>query len=55
MQTETIERKEYSYQIGGVALKFTLRTDVKSELKAWKELMERAMVDVVADIEALNK
>ncbi len=54
MQSETIQRKEYVYTLGTVQLKFTLRTDVKAELKAWKELMEKAMVDVKADLEALG-
>lgn len=31
-----------------------LRTDVKAELKAWVELMERAMVDVKEDLKNVN-
>lgn len=54
MTTETVQRKEYVYALGGVQLKFTLRTDVKTELKAWKELMERAAIDIDADLAALK-
>ena len=55
MARESIQRKEYIYSIGGVQLKFTLRTDVKSEMKTWLELMARAKTDVEEDLKALDK
>lgn len=55
MVRENIQRKQYTYSVGGVQLQFTLRTDVKSEMKTWLELMARAKTDVEEDLKALDK
>lgn len=54
MTASTVQKKDYSYEIGGTSLRFTLRTDVKIELKAFLELMERAREDIQKDLAALN-
>ena len=54
MEASQIQRKEYAYSIGATQLKFTLRTDVKIEMKAWLELMERAREDVTEDLNKLK-
>lgn len=50
LQAATVQRKDYSYTLGNIKLSFTLRTDVKMELKAWLDLMERAREDIVKDL-----
>lgn len=54
LEAKSVQRKEYSYNMGEVKLSFTLRTDVKIELVAFKELLERALEDVNTDLEAFN-
>lgn len=44
------ENKTYSYSKGNVSLKFTLRTDIKSELKDFESCLERALDEVREDI-----
>jgi hypothetical protein len=48
------DRKRFVYEKGNVKLDFTLRTDIKQELKDWKELMENAMEDVEAEIKKVS-
>jgi hypothetical protein len=43
-------RKTFSYVKDGVALEFTLRVDIKKELKAWLDLMEVARLDIIKEI-----
>lgn len=54
MTRDTIERKQFNYQIGSTALNFTLRTDVKTELKAFREMMVAAMADIDKELEAFK-
>lgn len=54
MRQETITRKEYPYAIGITTLKFTLRQDNDQELVPFKAMLEAALVDVTADLEALR-
>jgi len=54
LQAKTIQRKEFDYTLGGVNLNFKLRTDVKVELKAFKELMERGIEDINAELAAMK-
>lgn len=53
VKSESITRKEYSYTRDGVNLKFTLRTDVKKELKPFKELLLKALEDIESDLNKL--
>ncbi len=55
MSSETIQRKEFIYNLGAIQLKFTLRTDVKAELKAFKELIERAVRDIDTELTNFDK
>ena len=45
-------KKQFNYSKGDVQLKFTLRVDISSELKTFKELLEKAIEDIS---EELNK
>jgi hypothetical protein len=40
------ENKTFDYAKGVVTLKFTLRTDIKSELKDFEAILEKALEDV---------
>lgn len=43
IQEEHIARKEFNYVKNGVALNFTLRTDIRTEMETFKELMGQAI------------
>lgn len=43
--------KQFDYSQGDVSLKFTLRTDIKSQLKDFKLLLEKALSDVISELE----
>ena len=55
MRKENVIRKEYSYTMGDVNLKFTLRTDIKKEMVAFKQLMSAAIAEIEDDLEKLGK
>lgn len=40
------QSKSFSYKKGGVTLSFSLRVDIKQEMKDFVELLERAVVEV---------
>ncbi len=40
------ENKSFNFSKGNVSLNFTLRTDNKSQLQDFKELLEQAIIDV---------
>lgn len=52
--TEEI-RRTFNYKIDDVNLGFTLRIDVKKELKAFLECLESAVSDVKEQIEKVGK
>lgn len=54
MQTGHEERKTYSYDLEGVHISFNLRIDVKKELIAAKEILQRAIKDFDKDLEKLK-
>lgn len=54
LHSEAIQRKEFTYTLGDVSLKFTLRTDIKSELKAFRELASHAVEDIDAELEKIK-
>jgi hypothetical protein len=43
-------RKEFVYNKDGVQLAFSLRIDIKKELKAFIDLMEAAKVDLAKEL-----
>lgn len=51
VQRNPVVRKEYSYELNGVTLDFTLRQDTKTEMSAFIKLLESALTDVRADVE----
>lgn len=46
LQREQTENKSFGYKKGNVQLNFTLRVDIKQELKDFKECLEAALSDV---------
>jgi hypothetical protein len=51
---EQATSKSFGYELEGTRLQFTLRVDIKRELKAWLELMEAAKRDVIIEINKLE-
>ena len=47
-------KKTFNYTKDGVNLSFTLRIDIKSELTHFKELLEKALDDVIEEIKKLD-
>ena len=45
LQATSEEKKTFSYQLEGVSINFTLRTDIKKELKAGIEILKKAIED----------
>lgn len=52
--TAHVERKVYSYELENVKLQFALRTDVKKEIKAFLQLIEKAAVELSEDLEKIK-
>ena len=48
---ELIKNRTFSYTKGKINLNFTLRTDIKDELKIFRELLEVAILEVREEIE----
>ncbi len=48
-------RKDFKYNLGDVQLNFSLRVDVQTELKAFKELMLTAIGDIDKEIARLKE
>lgn len=46
IKTDHIERKTFNYEKNGVRLDFTLRTDIKTEMRVFKELLEKAIKEI---------
>lgn len=46
VKKETVDTRQFSYSKNKVNLNFSLRTDVKSELKDFKELLLQAVEDI---------
>lgn len=53
LTNSTVIRKEYSYNLGNVSLRFTLRTDNTDELIPYLELMKHAIVEIEKDIKEI--
>jgi len=50
IKDNSITRKEFNYSKGICGLKFSLRTDIKSELKDFLELLKVAQKDVEKEL-----
>lgn len=48
--TNNTVQKNFSYSKGAVSLKFSLRVDVKTELKDFAEILKVALKDVSEDL-----
>ena len=46
VKKEHVDRREFSYAKGSCRLRFTLRTDVKTELRDFKECLQEAIKEV---------
>lgn len=55
LKAEQFEKKEYAYNMGGIELRFTLRTDIKQQMKLFIEMMERAREDIMKDLAKLDE
>jgi hypothetical protein len=51
VQNNSTTYKNFSYTKGDVTLKFDLRTDIKTQLKDFAELLEVAISEVKEEIE----
>lgn len=52
--SESVTRKEFKYSKGGVSLNFSLRVDNSSELRPFRELLEKALVDVINQVSEMK-
>jgi len=52
LEDRSTRTKNFNYLKGNVQLAFNLRTDVKTELKAFLELLEKAIKDVKTELES---
>lgn len=50
LQKEQTQSKQFNYRKGNVSLNFTLRVDIKTELKDFKECLEAALADVSKEL-----
>lgn len=44
-------RRQFSYNKGSCNLSFSLRVDIKQELKDFKEILEAALADIEAELD----
>lgn len=54
VKSNTTTNKSFDYGLGSVRLNFSLRTDIKQELKDFLEILERAKVDVQETLNELE-
>jgi len=50
----SVTRKEYTYEMSGCRLSFTLRTDNTNELVPYEHLMKQGLADIQADIKEIQ-
>lgn len=51
----SVTNRVFSYTRNACTLKFTLRTDIKQELKDYAELLKVGLADVEAQLESMKK
>lgn len=54
LQSATETKKVFSYELDGVSINFTMRTDIKKELKAGIQILERAIADFKKELDAMQ-
>jgi hypothetical protein len=50
MKKEQMVKKDFSYDIDGMRLNFTLRIDIKKDLQLFLKCLDEALVDVEAEL-----
>lgn len=50
----SVTRKEYTYELSGTRLSFTLRNDNTQELVPFESLLKRGLADVQEDIKKIQ-
>lgn len=51
LKTNNEDWRNFNYSKGDTTLNFKLRIDIKSQLKDYKELLEKALQDVTGELE----
>lgn len=54
IQTNNTTNKNFFYSKGRVSLNFTLRNDIKQDLKDFLELLQRSVQDVESEIKNIK-
>ena len=54
LKTDAVTKKTFSYTLEGININFTLRVDVKKELKAAKDILIQAIKDFDEEIKKLS-
>jgi hypothetical protein len=54
IQDESVVKRTFDYKIGVCNLSFTLRVDIKQELKEYAQLLERGLNDVKIELERID-
>jgi len=54
VKNNNTEMKNYSYEKNKITLKFSLRTDIKHQMKDFLELLKTAQVEVENDLKKLK-
>lgn len=54
LKSDPSTSKNYSYELGTVALRFSLRTDIKGDMKAFLEILAQATADITKDLKAIE-
>ena len=48
-------KKSFNYTLDGISIGFNFRIDVKKELKAGKEILQRAMKDIDVELAKIDE
>lgn len=54
LTTTNESKKTFNYALDGISINFTLRTDIKKELKAGVEILERAIEDFKKELSTIK-
>lgn len=54
LKTDNISHKRFAYELDEVKISFDLRTDIKKQLKAAREILLRAIQDFDVELEKLK-
>lgn len=54
LNAETEAKKTFTYNLDGVQFSFTMRVDIKKDLKAGVQIFKRAIEDFEKELEKIN-